>query len=166
MLIGIIVFMIVILFVCAVWGREAAQGCFWTGVTLAAVFFLLVLGGFFWLVGTASREANEHEQQVAASTSRTRIGIGELALAPSTASMYGLPSGAGIYVQSVEPGSPAAVAGIQVGDCVLAANGTIVGPAFDLNAAKAGMSPGMVITIRIGRGGQVYDVPITLASAP
>ncbi len=59
---------------------------------------------------------------------RSYIGVGgqTVALPRRMARFHGLDEEAGTRVMSVAPGSPAAVAGLQVGDTIVAFNGTAV----------------------------------------
>ena len=74
--------------------------------------------------------------------------------------------GAGAQVGRVEPGSPAAAAGIQDGDVITAVNGNkIAGPGELLSAIRANQ-PGQDITLTIAtpNGGASRDVTVKLGS--
>lgn len=74
--------------------------------------------------------------------------------------------GAGAQVGKVEPGSPAAAAGIKEGDVITAVNGNkIAGPGELLSAIRANQ-PGQPITLTITgpNGGGSRDVTVTLGS--
>ncbi len=74
--------------------------------------------------------------------------------------------GAGALVAAVEPGSPAAAAGLQAGDVITAADGTKIGSASDLRAAIARHQPGDRISLSWQRGGQTRTATVTLARRP
>ena len=74
--------------------------------------------------------------------------------------------GVGAQVGKVEPGSPAAAAGIKEGDVITAVNGNkIAGPGELLSAIRANQ-PGQPITLTITgpNGGGSRDVTVTLGS--
>jgi len=74
---------------------------------------------------------------------------------PSDGSDLSLPGG---WVISVEPGSPADVAGLQAGDQVLAVEGNRQVGTRPYTAYRAGQQ----VTLTVGRAGQVYPISMTL----
>ncbi len=68
------------------------------------------------------------------------------------------PTVAGAVVQNVASGSPAAQAGIQVGDVITAINGASVGGEDDLLTALAHQKPGATISITLNRNGSNVTV--------
>lgn len=71
--------------------------------------------------------------------------------------------GAGARVSSVQPGSPAAGAGLQVGDVVTAVGDTAVRSASGLRATIGAHAPGDRVTLAVRRGGQTTTLSATLA---
>jgi serine protease Do len=76
------------------------------------------------------------------SVERPRLGV---AIAPNHVARrlrrsVGLPERAGILVRGVEDGSPAAAAGVEVGDLIVSAGGRDIGDADDLQDALASLS--------------------------
>ena len=73
--------------------------------------------------------------------------------------LYGIPAGAA--VQSVTEGSPAAEAGIQIGDIITAVNGTEIDSSrlVDLVASS---HVGDVLTLRIYRQGETLEITVTV----
>ena len=62
----------------------------------------------------------------------------------------------------MEPNSPAAKAGLKVGDVITAVNGN---PVEDVNAFRlqvAGFAPGTTVHLKVDRNGQTLDLPVTL----
>ncbi len=75
-------------------------------------------------------------------------------------------TGSGAKVGAVRPGSPAAAAGLKVGDVVTAVDGVKVTDANDLTAAVTGHQPGDTIHLTVTRGGSTLDVTAKLATRP
>jgi putative serine protease PepD len=71
----------------------------------------------------------------------------------------------GALVVNVEPGSPAAVAGIREQDVVIAVNGKRVGSSEELAVSVDAHAPGETVTVEIVRGGGSREVQATLAAA-
>ncbi|MFC0617649.1 S1C family serine protease, partial [Deinococcus budaensis] len=101
-------------------------------------------------------------------------------LAPAARRDLGLPA-RGLLVQTVEPGSPAAAAGLRGGarvrrfpdgtirlggDVITAANGRAVASVQDLQAALLGERPGVRVPLTLRRGDRTLTVPRTLPAAP
>lgn len=73
---------------------------------------------------------------------------------------------AGAELQSVETGTPAADAGLQSGDLVIAINGIGVDSTDSLIAHIRAQQVGSEVTLTILRGGERQDVDVTLAARP
>ena len=73
---------------------------------------------------------------------------------------YGLP--AGVAVQSVVDGSPAAEAGLQVYDIITAVNGTPVTANSDLTEAVGSSLPGDVLEFEVYRQGETLKISVTV----
>jgi S1-C subfamily serine protease len=74
--------------------------------------------------------------------------------------------GQGAVIRSVEPGTPAASAGIRVGDLVVAADSEAIDGATGLIAAIRDLEPGDTTTITVMRDGERLDLEVTLAERP
>ena len=68
----------------------------------------------------------------------------------------------GLLLGSVEPGSPAEKAGLFMGDTIVALDGQPVRHLDDLLALLSGERVGASVPVRIVRGGQMTDVPVTI----
>ena len=73
---------------------------------------------------------------------------------------------AGITVATVQPSTPAAVAGIQAGDVITAVNNTKVATANQLSVLLRSLAPGTKVTITVSRGGTEKVFSLTLAERP
>jgi putative serine protease PepD len=73
----------------------------------------------------------------------------------------------GALVAAVQPGSPAAKAGLGAGDTIVKMNGNTVSSASDLQTALAGLEPGEKVTVSVvGTDGQTRTVTVTLEQLP
>jgi len=94
---------------------------------------------------------------------RAWLGVGGVsaALQPALASRLGRDTG--LLVSEVVPGSPAASAGIYLGDVVLASGDTPVATAQDLQRLMLGTPPGSRLPVTVFRRGALVDVVVDLA---
>ncbi len=74
--------------------------------------------------------------------------------------------GMGAEITGIEPGGPAARAGLTAADVVLAVNGSPIAGSSDLIRAIAGMPPGVKVTLQIRRNGHIYALPVAVARRP
>jgi putative serine protease PepD len=66
----------------------------------------------------------------------------------------------------IVPGSPAAKAGLQAGDLIMAVNGTPVASVNQFVATIANYAPGDTVTLTVNRGGQNKSIKLTLGAQP
>ncbi|HYH40348.1 MAG TPA: DegQ family serine endoprotease [Burkholderiales bacterium] len=93
---------------------------------------------------------------------RGRLGVQIQALTPELAKSFKLADTKGVLVASVEPGSPAAKAGLQSGDVILSFDGKLVQNANELPRIVAATKPGTPVTLEISRDGARRQVKATL----
>jgi serine protease Do len=96
---------------------------------------------------------------------RGYIGVGVQEVTPSLAEAFKAPIGS-VAITQVQPDTPGAKAGIQVGDIVTKINGEEVN---DVNAFRnrvARNAPGTTITLTVNRSGKVEQLPVTLGELP
>ena len=100
--------------------------------------------------------------------SRGYLGIGLQSVAlPEALKRLAPDSGArGVIVVSIETDSPAARAGLMLGDVLVALEGTPLHDPGDVQAAVAGRKVGTAVTVSLIRAGAPLQVAVTLAERP
>ena len=93
---------------------------------------------------------------------RPQLGVTVQSVSEADAEVYKLPSIAGAEVVSVNPDSPAAKAGVQLGDVVVAVDGRPVKDATDLTTGLAQHQPGERAELTLYRKGQKQVVTVAL----
>lgn len=93
---------------------------------------------------------------------RGRIGVAIQEVTRALADSFGLSQAEGALVSAVEPDGPAALAGVQTGDVIVAFDGKPVVSSADLPRIVAAGQPGSSVTMDVVRGGVAKKVEITL----
>ncbi len=93
---------------------------------------------------------------------RGRIGVVIQDLTPEIAEAMGIPGRRGAVVSRVEPGSPAAAAGLRPGDVVVAVEGRPVRGSTDLRNRIGLMERGRKVTLTILRDGEEKRVEVVI----
>jgi S1-C subfamily serine protease len=94
------------------------------------------------------------------------LGVSYVALNPAIAAQLGSTQTSGAAVLGVEPGSPAAQAGITRGDIITKVNGAEIRGESDLAVAIDSHKPGDTVTLTVVRQGSERQVQVTLGSSP
>jgi serine protease Do len=94
------------------------------------------------------------------------LGVEIQPVSDGIAESLGLKKAAGAIVDSVKSGSPAAKAGVKVGDVITAVNGTPVKDARGLARTVARLSPDSSVKLDVTRQGQNETLAVTLARMP
>ena len=94
------------------------------------------------------------------------LGVVVAPVTTEIASTLDLPSAEGVLVREVVPGGPAAAAGIQPGDVVVAFNGQQTRTVEDFVGALRRTKPGDKVTLDVVRGGKTMKVNVTVGAAP
>lgn len=99
---------------------------------------------------------------------RAYLGIaGELRpIHPRVAREHGIQPATGVGVLQVVEGSPAASAGLRVGDVIVALDETPVRTGTDLQRYLGRAPVGLRIHVGVLRGSQLLSIPVTLSAAP
>ena len=90
------------------------------------------------------------------------IGIGIADVTPENAKFFGDSAANGGVVSQVEPNSPGAKAGLQVGDVITEVNGHAVSDAGELQVIIGQQRPGTKVELTVLRDGKSMNVPVTL----
>ena len=97
---------------------------------------------------------------------RGRIGVGIQSVDPSLAETFGLDKARGALVSRVEPGSPAAQAGLKEGDVILEFDGKSIAKSNDLPAAVAQVAPGTKAPLKVWRDRSEKSFDVTIGELP
>jgi serine protease Do len=100
------------------------------------------------------------------SVTRGYLGVQIQPVTAGIADSLGLKKTGGAIVDSAQADSPAAKAGVQVGDVITAVNGTDVKDARDLARMIGTMAPDSTVKLDILHQGQAKTVSVTLAKMP
>jgi serine protease Do len=93
---------------------------------------------------------------------RGRLGVNIQAVSQSLAKSFGLERPTGALVAGVEPGSPAAKAGLQSGDVLLSVNGHPIERSSELPPMIAAVKPGSQAQLEVWRAGRKQSVSVTV----
>lgn len=94
---------------------------------------------------------------------RPQIGISTVDVTESVSRYYDIPLG--VFVQSVQEGGAADLAGIQKGDVIIDADGETVTTAEELNKIKSNHKAGETIKLTITRAGEDIKIDVILQEA-
>ncbi len=94
------------------------------------------------------------------------IGVTVGVVTPSLKQQYDLTPSSGALITSVEPGSPAQQAALQVGDVIVELDQTTIESPEDLTAAIHPLAPGDHVTLGVYQGRDRIDVGVTLGTRP
>jgi serine protease Do len=97
---------------------------------------------------------------------RGYLGVQVRALDPDVGARLGAENRSGVVVARVLDASPAAKAGLQAGDVILAVAGNAVKEPSDLQRRVAAFSPNKTVAVTILRDGASRDVQVTLEEQP
>jgi serine protease Do len=92
------------------------------------------------------------------------MGIGINDVTPDEAKFFHVTSASGAVITQVEPDSPAAKAGLKVGDVITSLNGAVVSDAGQLQVEVGEKQPGTTIRLGVVRDGKDLEIPVTLES--
>jgi serine protease Do len=93
---------------------------------------------------------------------RPQLGVSVQDVTAVDAEVYGLPEVRGAEVKTVQAGTPAAEAGMQIGDVILSVDGDRINNATDLITALARRHPGDRVQLTVFRDRRQLQVPVVL----
>ena len=96
---------------------------------------------------------------------RGRIGVSIQEVNQSLADSFGLSKPAGALISSVENGSPAAKAGLEPGDVILAVNGKEIQSSNELPPIVANIRPGEAAKLQVWRKGNMREIEVKVGGA-
>jgi len=102
----------------------------------------------------------EHQLVTSGKVQRGRLGVAIQEVNQSLADSFGLKKPAGALVSSVEKESPAAKAGLEPGDVILAINGKDIAASGELPAIVSGMAPGESAKLQVWRNGNARQIDV------
>src|SRR5436305_1408485 len=91
-----------------------------------------------------------------------RMGVAINDVTPENAAFFHLDNASGALISQVEAGSPAAKAGVKVGDIITELNGKKMDNSGQLQAAISTHRPGEKVTLGLFRDGKTLSLPLTL----
>jgi S1-C subfamily serine protease len=98
---------------------------------------------------------------------RGYLGVDTATATPALALLHRLPRAEGVLLEWVDPGGPAAAAGLREGDVVFAVGGVPVRRVGDIgDAVTYRLGPGDAVDVRFDRGGGEQSVTVTLGEKP
>ena len=94
------------------------------------------------------------------------VSLVPLPLSPEVAARWQVGRGSALVVADVRAGSPAAIAGLEVGDCLTAADGAALEGVGTLTRLIRERGPGAVVRLARRRGGALEELAVTLGERP
>ncbi len=94
------------------------------------------------------------------------FGIGFASLNPQVSAVNEIPVDYGVFIRSVEPGGPAAEAGLQPNDIILAIDGTDLGANQTLSSLLLDYAPGDTVELTVLRQEQEQAISLTFGEVP
>ncbi|WP_454727319.1 MULTISPECIES: DegQ family serine endoprotease [Cupriavidus] len=96
---------------------------------------------------------------------RGRLGIGVQEVNQALAQSFGLPKPSGALVNSVEPDSPAAKAGVKPGDVIVQLGNDVIDHSGDLPERVADLAPGTQTSLKVIRKGDPVMLTVKIGTA-
>jgi hypothetical protein len=97
---------------------------------------------------------------------RGYLGVQLIEMTPDLRTHFGAPADAGVLIGKVEKDSPAAKAGVQVGDIVTAANGARVDSTHDVSRAVRKKKTGETVQLDLLRDKTTRHITVTVGELP
>jgi len=104
--------------------------------------------------------------QASGKVTRGRLGVGVQPVTKELAQSFRLDSATGAVVTAVEPGSPAAKAGVKVGDIILTYQGKAIDEPSELPRLVGATKPGEKAQLELWRAGKRERLAVTVGEIP
>lgn len=104
---------------------------------------------------TIARLSDEDGVAQGRSATEEKLGLGLADPSQELRHYYGLENSRGALVETITPGGPAAVAGLQIGDLIIEANGQVVEDVAGLRRVIAGLPSGTALRLLLQRGNRL-----------
>ncbi|MEM9290288.1 MAG: PDZ domain-containing protein [Acidobacteriota bacterium] len=111
-------------------------------------------------------DVHKHIHRVFHSVNRGFLGIEPVSLTPELRAHFGVAEDRGVLVGKVVEDSPAAAAGLEVGDILLAVNGEAVSGDSGVRRALRGQEAGDTVRLEVFRDSAYLELDATLTEAP
>ena len=92
------------------------------------------------------------------------LGVSISQVNEQSAQRYNLPVSSGAYIAGITEGTGAADSDLQVGDIIVAINGTTVASTTDVTLAVREHNVGDTVTVTVNRNGEELDIDVVLSS--
>jgi S1-C subfamily serine protease len=132
---------------------------------ILSAMFLAALGSGVAAAGPIAK-APAHPAAPVPAVSKGRLGFAALPISPALRAHFGAPDDRGVLVDLVRPDSPAAHAGLEVGDVVTEVDGAAATSARDVVEALSDRKKGDEVTIAAVRDGKHVELHARLETDP
>jgi membrane-associated protease RseP (regulator of RpoE activity) len=139
-------------------------------------FILALLAGVGVATGIAAAAPNDQKTPDSSTSSpapgdtpaagRGRLGFAAVEISPGLRAFFGAPSDRGVLVDQLRPDSPAARAGLRVGDVILEVDAAPARSVHDIIEAIADRKRGDLVPLRVVRGKAIVALEVKLDTDP
>jgi membrane-associated protease RseP (regulator of RpoE activity) len=112
------------------------------------------------------RGTDEDSVAFTVTAGKGRLGVSVIEISPELRAHLGAPRDRGVLINTVRADSPAARAGVAVGDVVTEVDGDPVGGAAEMLAAMSDRKKGQAVTVELIRDGKPKTVRATMEDDP
>jgi membrane-associated protease RseP (regulator of RpoE activity) len=135
-------------------------------LTIAAVVGTVASTGMAGADPADDAAGRTDSSETAMPEGKGRLGVAILELGPELRAHFGAPADRGVLIDLVKPDSPAARAGIRVGDLIVEVDGDAAASATGILDAIGDRKKGESVTIVAIRGGKRQELRATLEDDP
>lgn len=114
----------------------------------------------------AGPDLDQDSMQITLTAGKGRLGVSVLQISPELRAHLGAPADRGVLVDTVRADSPAAKAGVRVGDVLVTVDGDAARSAPDILAAMADRKQGAAVKLEAIRAGAAVSLTATLEDDP